>query len=74
MAIKEGDVETEKRPDESKTEQPKAVEPKQNIGDLVGELVVSGATVLANTAAKAVVSRVKKAAAKARASRQWPRP
>ena len=38
--------------------------PNENVGDMVGDLVVSGATMLANTAAKAVVSRVKKAAAK----------
>jgi hypothetical protein len=55
----ESNMDTEKKPAE-----PEAEQPKQNVGDLVGELVVSGATMLANTAAKAVVSRVKKAAAK----------
>ena len=54
-------MDTEKKPAE-----PEAEQPKQNVGDLVGDLVVSGATMLANTAAKAVVSRVKKAAAKSR--------
>ena len=52
-------MDTEKKQSDEPAEQA-----KQNIGDLVGELVVSGATVLANSAAKAVVSRVKKAAAK----------
>src|SRR4051794_15354844 len=55
----EGDMDTEKKPDGETTDQP-----KPSIGDLVGDLVVSGATVLANTAAKAVVTRVKKVAAK----------
>ena len=42
------------------TEKPEksADQPKQDIGELVGDLVVSGATVLAHTAAKAVVKRV----------------
>ena len=55
----ENDMDSEKRPEEPE-------KPKQNVGDIVGDLVVSGATVLANTAAKAVVSRVKKAAAKSK--------
>ena len=50
-------MDTEKKPEEPEKS-------KQNVGDIVGDLVVSGATVLTNTAAKAVVSRVKKAAAK----------
>jgi hypothetical protein len=54
----EGVMDTEKKPDAETTDQP-----KPTIGDVVGDLVVSGATVLANSAAKAVVSRVKKAAA-----------
>src|SRR3978361_169391 len=52
-------MDTEKKPDGETTDQP-----KQSISDVVGDLVVSGATVLANTAAKAVVGRVTKAAAK----------
>jgi hypothetical protein len=55
----ENDMDTEKKPEEPEKS-------KQNVGDIVGDLVVSGATVLANTAAKAVVSRVKKAAAKSK--------
>ena len=39
-------------------------EQKKDIGEIVGDLVVSGATVLAHTAAQAVVKRVRKAAAK----------
>ena len=48
------------------TEKPEksADQPKQDIGEIVGDLIVSGATVLANTAGKAVVKRVRKAAAK----------
>ena len=49
-------MDTEKKPEGEAT--------NQNIGDMVGDLVVSGATMLANTAAKAVVGRIKKAAAK----------
>ena len=49
--------------DTEKTEK-SADQPKQDIGEIVGDLIVSGATVLANTAAKAVVKRVRKAAAK----------
>ena len=52
-------MDTEKKPDEQKTDQP-----KQNIGEIVGDLVVSGATLLAHSAAETVVKRVKKAAAK----------
>src|SRR3954454_21620831 len=55
----EGVMDTEKKPDGETTDQP-----KPSISDVVGDLVVSGATVLANTAAKAVVGQVKKAAAK----------
>ena len=51
-------MDTDKKPDGETTDQP-----KPSIGDAVGDLIVSGATVLANTAAKAVVNRVKKAAA-----------
>src|SRR3954451_22291670 len=57
--ILEDAMDTEKKPDGATTDQP-----NPSIGDVVGNLVVSGATVLANTAAKAVVGRVKKAAAK----------
>src|SRR3954447_20027826 len=56
--ILEDAMDTEKKPDGATTEQP-----NPSIGDAIGNLVVSGATVLANSAAKAVVSRVKKAAA-----------
>jgi hypothetical protein len=52
-------VDTEKKPDEQKTDQP-----KQDIGEIVGDLVVSGATLLAHSVAETVVKRVKKAAAK----------
>src|SRR3954466_6938691 len=52
-------MDTEKKPGGETTDQP-----KPSIGDMVGDLVVSGATMLANTAAKAVVGRIKKAAAK----------
>ena len=52
-------VDTEKKPDEQKTDQP-----KQDLGEIVGDLVVSGATLLAHSAAETVVKRVKKAAAK----------
>jgi hypothetical protein len=51
-------VDTEKKPDEQKTDQP-----KQDLGEIVGDLVVSGATLLAHSAAETVVKRVKKAAA-----------
>ena len=52
-------MDTEKKPNEQKTDQP-----KQDIGEIVGDLVVSGATLLAHSAAETVVKRVKKAAAK----------
>ena len=52
-------VDTEKKPNEQKTDQP-----KQDLGEIVGDLVVSGATLLAHSAAETVVKRVKKAAAK----------
>lgn len=55
----EGVMDTEKKPNE-----PAVDEPKKDIGELVGDLVVSGATVLAHSAAEAVVKRVRKAAAK----------
>jgi methylthioribose-1-phosphate isomerase len=58
--IMEGFMDTEKKPDEQKTDESK----KQDVGEIVGDLVVSGATVLAHSAAEAVVKRVKKAAAK----------
>ena len=48
--------ETEKTEQSKKTEQP--------ISDIVGDLVVSAATVIAHSAAEAVVGRVKKAAKK----------
>jgi hypothetical protein len=51
-------MDTEKKPDEN-TEKP-----KQDMGEVISDLIVSGATVLAHTAAEAVVGRVKKAAAK----------
>src|SRR3954463_585736 len=46
------------------TEKTAATTGQPNLADTVGDLVVSGATMLANTAAKAVVGRIKKAAAK----------
>ena len=52
-------MDTEKKPEGETT-------PKPAIADVVGDLVVSGATVLANSAAQAIVGRVKKAAAKSR--------
>ena len=52
-------MDTEKKPDEQKTDQP-----KQDIGEIVGDLVVSGATLLAHSAAETVVKHVKKVAAK----------
>src|ERR1044072_6469134 len=58
-------MDTEKKPEVPEAEQPKP-ESKQNVGDIVGDLVVSGATMLANTAATAVVNQVKKAAAKSK--------
>ena len=48
---------------EKKSSKQIAEEPKKDIGEIVGDLVVSGATVL-HTAAEAVVKRVTKAAAK----------
>jgi predicted nuclease with TOPRIM domain len=53
-------MDTEKKPDET-TEKP-----KQGMADAIGDLIVSGATVLAHSAAEAVVGRVKKAAKKRR--------
>ena len=50
-------MDTEKKPGEQ------TGQPKPEIGEMVGDLVVSSATILANSAAKAVVSRFKKAAA-----------
>jgi len=41
----------------------KSPEPTQDIGKIVGDLVVSGATILAHSAAEAVVKRVNKATA-----------
>jgi hypothetical protein len=52
-------VDTEKKSGERKTDQS-----KQDLGEIVGDLVVSGATLLAHSAAETVVKRVKKAAAK----------
>ena len=49
-------TETEK----SEAEQEKKKAEKQPIADMVGDLVVSAATVLAHSAAEAVVNRVKK--------------
>jgi hypothetical protein len=54
-------MDTEKKPGESSVGKP-----NQDVGQIVGELVISGATVLANTAAQAVVDRVRKAAVKSR--------
>src|SRR5258708_36500413 len=51
-------MDTEKKPG-GRTDQP-----KPEIGEVVGDLVVSTATVLANSSAKAVATRFKKAAAK----------
>ena len=48
---------------EKKSSKQIAEEPKKDIGEIVGDLVVSGATVL-HTAAEAVVKRVMGAAAK----------
>ena len=56
--IVEGFMDTEKKPNET-TEKP-----KQDIGEVLGDIIISGATVLAHTAAEAVVGRVQKAAAK----------
>jgi hypothetical protein len=58
LSVLEESMDTEKKPDE-RTHQPKA-----NISDTVGDLVIGAATVLANTAATAVVNRVKKASKK----------
>ena len=52
-------MDTEKKPNEQKADQP-----KQDIGEIVGDLVVSGATLLAHSAAESVVKRVKKVVAK----------
>src|SRR3954451_22926717 len=46
------------------TEKTPATTGQPNLADAVGDLVVSGATMLANTAARAVVGRIRKAAAK----------
>jgi hypothetical protein len=51
-------MDIEKKPGE------KPEQPKQDIAQIVGDLVVSGATVLAHSAAEARVKRVRKAAAK----------
>jgi hypothetical protein len=51
-------MDIEKKPGE------KPEQPKQDIAQIVGDLVVSGATVLAHSAAEAMVKRVRKAAAK----------
>ena len=51
-------MDTEKKTDEV-TQQP-----KQDVGQVISDLIVSGATVLAHSAAEAVVKRVRKAAAK----------
>ena len=56
--VVEGFMDADKKPDED------AKQPKQDVGQIVGDLVVSGATVLAHSAAEAVVKRVRKAAAK----------
>ena len=50
---------TEKKPDEQKTDQR-----KQGLGEIVGDLVVNGAVLLAHSAAETVIDRVKGAAAK----------
>jgi hypothetical protein len=47
--------------DTDKTAEPEKMQDKKPIADTVGELVVSAATVLAHSAAEAVVARVKKA-------------
>jgi hypothetical protein len=52
-------MDNEKKPDVQKTE-----EPKKDIGEVVGDLIVGGVTVLAHSTAEAVVNRVRKAAAK----------
>jgi hypothetical protein len=53
-------MDTEKKPDET-TEKP-----KQGMAAAIGDLIVSGARVLAHSAAEAVVGRVKKASKKTR--------
>ena len=58
IIILESFMDTEKKPDENTDK------PKQDMGEVISDLIVSGATVLAHTAAEAVVGRVKKAAAK----------
>jgi hypothetical protein len=50
-------MDTDKKPQEK-------TDGSKDIGDMVGDLVVSGATVLAHSAATAIVKRVKKAATK----------
>ena len=52
-------MDTEKKPDEQQRDQP-----KQDLGEIVGDLVVSGAILLAHSAAETMVKRVNKAAAK----------
>ena len=52
------------RPGHDQTNGRTGGQPKQDIGEIVGDLVVSGATLLAHSAAETVVKRVKKAAAK----------
>lgn len=58
-------MDTEKKSGEQRTDQP-----KPDIGEIVGDLVVSGATILAHSAAEAVVKRVKKAADRDQVCRQ----
>ena len=60
-------MDTKKKPNERAAEQP------NDIGEIVGDLVVGGATVLAHSAAEAVVKRVRKAAAKPLPRRSWQR-
>ena len=55
----EGVMDTDK-----KLNEPADDESKKDISEIVGDLVVSGVTVLAHSAAKAVVKRVRKAAVK----------
>jgi len=59
-------MDTEKKPGE-RTDQP-----KPEIGEVVGDLVVSTATVLANSAAKAVVNRFKKQQRNRRGQKPFP--
>jgi hypothetical protein len=57
-------MDTEKRPDEP-AQQAKPEQPK-SMGHIVGDLVVSGAAMPANTAATVVVNRAKRAARKSK--------